>query len=146
MSTPIENDISIYYLSQFKTPWEWKLMSNDMIDIIFSDYYFTYNMVIKLKKIMYNMMYNINLLKENNMDPSYLYYILFGAYKNLIYLKSKCSEWSNREMNDYKKFLVSLKNNFETIDLKGLNYSSELEIYSRQLIEMIERENIKFNF
>lgn len=136
----IENDIQIHYASQFNTPWEWKLLSNDMMDMIFTDYYSRYNMLNKLKKIMYNIMYNINLLKENDVDSSYLYYILFGAYKNLIYLKCKCSEYSNREMDEYIILLRKLHHNFKLINLSNLNYSSELETYSRELLNIIEEE------
>lgn len=142
----IENNVDDYYLSQFHTPWEWKVISNDMIDMMFTDYYSRYNMSTKLKKILYNIMYNIDLLKKNNVDLSYLYYILFGAYKNLIYLKGKCSEFSIREMNEYKPFLQRLEISFELIDLNNLNFNSELQLYSEELLNLIREEIRKNNF
>ena len=137
----IPNEIPEEYLSQFKSPWKWEKMSNDMIDLIFTDYHYQYTNVILMRKIIRNICLNNDLLRKNNIDSSYLYLIYIGINDNMLYLKKKCSKKSKNECIEYMNLLENLQNGLQ---YQLNNISSDLKYYEKiqQLMQQL-LDNVK---
>lgn len=116
-----------------KCPWNWTELSPEMIDILFTDYYSRYKMFNKLKSIIRNGFLNIDILKDC-CDTSYLYFVILGAYKNLINLKKLCAIHSSYEYAEYQELIIKLHDSFECVQFKN---NAELQKKLDELKELL---------
>lgn len=138
MSAIVENEISEEHLKQFNHPWEWVKISDEMIDLIFNEYYLQNHFVDKLKVILRNILENIHILHNYNADSSYLFQSLFELYDNLIYVKSKCAIYCSTQLSEFEQLLEDLRYNFATIDVTNLKYSQQLQIHVNKILDDIQ--------